>query len=201
MLIPSASCVLSLAILYLPATAGYPHQDVASFPPVNLGYATHVPTYINVTSNGLKYANYNNIRFAQPPVGALRFRRPKTPPPREHGVKNGSAPMFATDCVSAIPNIFPPQGLPSRSWGQEDCLFLNVRVPEGVKEGDNVPVVHWIHGSGYAYGSKDLHKISGDGSGLFEDMDPATQTFIYVASNYRYVGYNFSMTIFSKSLS
>ncbi|EGD91322.1 hypothetical protein H112_01127 [Trichophyton rubrum D6] len=196
MLISSASHLLSLAILSLPATAGYLQQDVASFPPVNLGYATHVPTYINVTSNGLKHANYNNIRFAQPPVGALRFRRPKTPPLREHGVKNGSAPMFATDCVSAIPNIFPPQGLPSRSWGQEDCLFLNVRVPEGVKEGDNVPVVHWIHGSGYAYGSKDLHRISGDGSGLFEDMDRASQKFIYVASNYRMGLYGWSSSPF-----
>ncbi|EFQ98659.1 gut esterase 1 [Nannizzia gypsea CBS 118893] len=192
MLIPSVSYILPLAVLCLPAATGYPHQDAAHFPQINLGYATHAPTYVNVTSSGLKYANYNNIRFAQPPVGPLRFRRPKTPPPKEYGVKNGSAPMFATDCVSAIPNIFPPQGLPSRSWGQEDCLFLNVRVPEGVKEGDNVPVVHWIHGSGYVYGSKDLHRISGDGSGLFEDMDRTTQKFIYVASNYRMGLYGWS---------
>ncbi|EEQ28242.1 hypothetical protein McanMca71_005942 [Microsporum canis] len=187
-----ASYVLSLAFSSLSAAAGYPHQDATHFPQVNLGYAIHAPTHVNTTSSGLEYANYNNIRFAQPPVGHLRFRRPKTPPPREPGVKNGSAPMFATDCVSAIPNIFPPQGLPSRSWGHEDCLFLNVKVPEGIREGDNVPVIHWIHGSGYAYGSKDLNRISGDGSGLFEDMDRSTQKFIYVASNYRMGLYGWS---------
>ncbi|KAK2871625.1 hypothetical protein FQN49_002997 [Arthroderma sp. PD_2] len=191
MLIPSASYLLLLTLPSLSA-AGYPNKDATPFPKVDLGYAAHIPTYVNETSSGLKYANYNNIRFAQPPLGPLRFRRPKTPPPKEPGVKNGSAPRFATDCVSAIPNIFPEQGVPSRSWGHEDCLFLNVRVPEGVKEGDNVPVIHWIHGSGYAYGSKDLGNVTGDGRGLFEDMDRSTQKFIYVASNYRMGLYGWS---------
>lgn len=157
-----------------------------AFPPVNLGYATHVPTYINTTSTGLRYANYNNIRFAYPPLGPLRFRRPRTPPPKQDGWQDGAALPFSTDCVSAVPNIFGDIGTPVRAWGQEDCLFLNVRVPEGVKEGDNVPVLHWVHGSGYVYGSKDRKEIVGDGAGLFEEMSLKEQKFIYVASNYRY---------------
>jgi carboxylesterase type B len=157
------------------------------FPAVDLGYAIHVPTYINETSSGFKYANYNNIRFAEPPLGQLRFQQPKTPPPKQPGIQNGDAPRFSTDCVSAIPNFFPDLGLGMRSWGQEDCLFLNVRVPEGVKEGDDVPVLHFIHGSAFSYGSKDFKELVGDGSGLYDQMNPSSQTFIYVASNYRYV--------------
>lgn len=179
--------ILLFALLpAIPLTSASPCSSADPFPPVNLGYGVHVPTYINETSSGVKYANYNNIRFAQPPLGALRFRRPKTPPSKQLGIQNGAAEPFSSSCVSAVPGIFPDLGTPSRSWGQEDCLFLNVRVPEGVKAGDNVPVVHWVHGSGYVYGGKDLNVISGDGSGLYENMDVSSQKFIYVASNYRY---------------
>lgn len=169
--------------LLLSSVSSSPYTD--PFPPVDLGYAVHVPTYTNSTSNGLRYANYNNIRFAEPPLGPLRFRRPKTPPPDQPGVQDGAAPDFSTDCVSAIPNLFGDIGTDTRSWGNEDCLFLNVRVPEGVKEGDNVPVLHWMHGSGYVYGSKDRNEVVGDGVGLFDEMDLSEQRFIYVASNYR----------------
>jgi carboxylesterase type B len=158
-----------------------------NFAAVDLGYAVHIPTYINETSSGLKYANYNNIRFAEPPLGQLRFRKPKIPPPNQQGLQKGDAPRFSTDCVSAIPNFFPDLGLASRPWGQEDCLFLNVRVPEGVKEGDHVPVLHFVHGSAFSYGSKDFKELVGDGSGLYDQMDSSSQKFIYVASNYRYV--------------
>ncbi|PGH06545.1 hypothetical protein AJ79_06484 [Helicocarpus griseus UAMH5409] len=169
-----------------------PTNPTDPFPTVDLGYATHVPTYINETSSGFRYANYNNIRFAEPPLGALRFRRPKTPPPKQYGIQNGSAPRFATDCVSAVPGIFPDLGIGTRSWGREDCLFLNVRVPEGAKEGDNLPVIHWVHGSAFVYGSKDFKEAVGDGSGLYDDLDPSSQKFIYVASNYRMGLYGWS---------
>ncbi|OJD14759.1 hypothetical protein AJ78_04933 [Emergomyces pasteurianus Ep9510] len=184
MLIPFSTISVFFALSYLsvPAQGSPTYPD--AFPEVNLGYAIHVPTSLNKTSSGLKYANYNNIRFAAPPVGRLRFRKPKLPLKQE-GIQNGSVPRFSTDCVSAIPSFFPDLGLGTRSWGQEDCLFLNVRVPEGVKKGDNVPVLHFIHGSGYVYGSKDFEGVAPDGTGLYENIHPSSQKFIYVASNYR----------------
>lgn len=60
-----------------------------------------------------------------------------------------------------------------------------MKVPEGVKEGDKIPVVHWVHGSAYSFGSKDFKEYTGDGSGLYEQLNISTQKFIYVASNYR----------------
>ncbi|KAF3481766.1 uncharacterized protein GIQ15_04525 [Arthroderma uncinatum] len=161
-----------------------PSQFAKAFPPVDLGYAIHKPTYINITASGLSVAKYNNIRFAQPPVGDLRFRKPKTPPPQTHGVQDGSQ-YPSTDCVSSAYAGVPFPGLNGTTWGQEDCLFVNVQVPDGIKEGDQVPVLHWIHGSGYAFGSKDTVGITVDPEGLFDNLRKSDEKFIFVTSNYR----------------
>ncbi|KAM0151514.1 hypothetical protein ACHAPG_008207 [Botrytis cinerea] len=54
----------------------------------------------------------------------------------------------------------PFQGVP-HGWESEDCLLLDVVVPEGVaeavKEDDDfvpLPVIVWIHGGGFAFGHK-----------------------------------------------
>lgn len=113
------------------------------------GYARHAPTMINVTStHNISYATYSDIRFAQPPIGDLRFKGPQTPPPYTEGVQDGVVPRNSTNCLQAIPWYFPLPGSEGASWGSEDCLFLDVIVPEGVKHGDSVPVVHWIYGGG-----------------------------------------------------
>lgn len=172
-----------LSGLYLSTLALAAPQDEELFPPVDLGYAVHVPTQVSNLTSGLKYADYYNIRFAQPPLGDLRFRKPEVPPPTQNGIQNGSAGLFETNCVSSVPPHVPiPKN--GTAWGQEDCLYLNVRVPEGVKEGDNVPVLHWLYGSQFAFGMKEF---SGDALGVYEDMFGEDQKFIYVASNYRSV--------------
>ncbi|KLJ12934.1 hypothetical protein EMPG_12101 [Blastomyces silverae] len=185
MLFISSTLSAFFALSYLSSPTQCSPACAGAFAVVNLGYAVHVPTSVNKTSTGLRYANYNNIRFAAPPLRNLRFREPAAPL-KQDGIQNGSAPPFSTDCVSAIPSFFPDLGISTRSWGQEDCFFLNVRVPEGVKKGDNVPVLHFVHGSGYVYGSKDFEGVAPDGTGLYENLSPSSsQKFIYVASNYR----------------
>lgn len=100
------------------------------------------------TTNNISYATYSNIRFAQAPLGDLRFRAPQVPPPSEQDVQNGIVPLNSTNCIQSIPHNFFEGVLNGTSWGNEDCLFLDVIVPEGVKEGDNVPVLHWLYGGG-----------------------------------------------------
>ncbi|KNG83713.1 putative carboxyl ester lipase, zebrafish [Aspergillus nomiae NRRL 13137] len=162
----------------LPAITGQ------TFPKIDLGYAIHTPTFINTTESGAKIGLYNNIRFAQPPTGNLRFRKPVTPPSHENGIQDGRDRLTTSDCVSTVHPQAPFPGINGTSWGQEDCLFLNVWVPEGVREGDNVPVMHWLHGSAFAFGSKDMF---GDGFGLMESTKGRDDRFIFVASNYRFV--------------
>ena len=154
-----------------------------SFPPVDLGYVVHVPTTIGQSKTGMRYANYNNIHFAQPPLGPLRFKRP-APPLNQSGIQDGRVDsIFNTSCVSSVPREFPNPTLNDTAWGQEDCLFLNIRVPEGINPREKVPVLHWLYGSGYGFGSKD---ISGDSVGLYDQLYEPIQKFIHIASNYRY---------------
>ncbi|PLN79067.1 Alpha/Beta hydrolase protein [Aspergillus taichungensis] len=155
------------------------HALTPSSPKVDLGYATHVPTYVNTTKSGTK-----------PPTGDRRFRKPLTPPPHEPGVLDGRKHLFKSDCVSSAPKEVPFPELNGTTWGQEDCLFLNVLVPEGVRPGtDRVPVVHWLYGSAYAFGSKD---ILVDGIELMERIESPSDRFIHVTSNYRMGLYGWS---------
>ncbi|KAF3923563.1 Cholinesterase [Dactylellina cionopaga] len=154
-----------------------------SFPIVDLGYARHAPTKVNQTLlYNISYASYENIRFAQPPVGDLRFRAPKLPPPTSPGIQNGTYPRNATNCIIAIPSdLTVAPGVNGTTWGNEDCLFLTVKVPEGL-EGKKVPVLHWLYGGGYIFGSSD--DWAGNPAGLFQEMPP-DEKFITVSSNYR----------------
>jgi len=150
---------------------------------VDLGYAKHVPSQVT-TFGGKNLTVYKNIRFARTPTGDLRFRKPDTQIPKIHGTQDGIYPAGRTDCIASAPASVPYPGLNGTSWGHEDCLFLDVWVPDGVKPRDKLPVLHWIHGSGFAFASKD---ISFSPLGLYDRMGD-NDKFIYVANNYRYVG-------------
>ena len=103
---------------------------------------------------------YLGIPFAQPPVGPLRFKPPQPV------VKNWSEPLMATrrpnDCVS-------------NSYGNEDCLYLNVFVP-AAKSDSSRAVMIWIHGGNYKFGSISEY----DGTAM-----AATEDVILVMGNYR----------------
>lgn len=72
-------------------------------------------------------------------------------------------------------------GMNGSTWGSEDCLFLDVMVPEGVDIESPVPVLHWVFGGGYITGSKDW---GGYPAALFDRME-LDGKFIVVSSNYR----------------
>lgn len=67
---------------------------------VDLGYAKHIPTYINTTASGERVAIYKNVRFANAPTGDLRFRKPDTNLPVQDGVQEGKASMSDSTCIS-----------------------------------------------------------------------------------------------------
>lgn len=83
-------------------------------------------------------------------------------------------PSFTED------DVYPPQ--PGSS---EDCLFLDVLVPENVfnrRKTAAVPVLLFIHGGGYVQGSKTQY---GSGVGLLNAAAQNGQDLIYVSINYR----------------
>ncbi|KAI6203650.1 Carboxylic ester hydrolase [Aphelenchoides besseyi] len=87
--------------------------------------------------NGRVASSYLGIPYAQPPIGDLRFKKP-LPAKKWTGVRKCTE--FATHCYYRNPTH---QLRPS-----EDCLFLNVFVPE--KEAlTDLPVLFYIHGGGF----------------------------------------------------
>src|SRR5688500_9958560 len=93
---------------------------------------------------------YAGIRYAEAPVGGLRFAPPVPAGPWE-GVHD------ATGFGPSAPQPPPVPGMPGASGElrtDEDCLFLNVYTPRA--DGGARPVMVWVHGGAYTIGSGDL---------------------------------------------
>lgn len=90
---------------------------------------------------------FRGVPYARPPVGPLRFRAPE-PVERWPGVREAvvSGPTPPQN-VSVAGALF---GLPSTE-SSEDCLSLNVWTP-GCDDARR-PVLVWIHGGGFLFGS------------------------------------------------
>ena len=98
---------------------------------------------------------FKGLPFAAPPVGDLRWRVPQ-PAAKWSGVRAANA--FSSTCAQA-----------------EDCLYLNVYEPADAKQGAKLPVMVWIHGGAFLFGSGSAY----DGSQF------ARQGVVVVTVNYR----------------
>ena len=97
---------------------------------------------VNTTSGvfqGVSVANgterWLGIPFAQPPVGALRFKAPVPVKSPSDGVTN--ATTFGNACPQRISHLGAPIS--------EDCLYINVWRPQGTSPSEKLPVLAWIY--------------------------------------------------------
>jgi para-nitrobenzyl esterase len=88
---------------------------------------------------------FRGIRFAEPPVGKLRFRPPQPPTPWSD-VR--PALDFAPACPQLV-EIDPTEN--NNSAMAEDCLAVNVWTPHA--DNKKRPVMVWIHGGAFIDGS------------------------------------------------
>ena len=143
-----STAVVSLAL---------PVEDRATGPSVTIRNGT----VIGSSAGGVD--SFKGIPFAQPPVGNLRLRAPQS-----------ITTSFGTITATGIPRSCPQQSTQANTTNipenvltelldspflqtttnmGEDCLTLNVQRPSTATASSKLPVVFWIYGGGFEFGS------------------------------------------------
>ncbi|CAI6094443.1 unnamed protein product [Clonostachys chloroleuca] len=201
--------LISISMLLASVSHASPTRT-SKLPVVDLGYERHEAISYNSST---EVYQFSNIRYAQPPIGDLRFRAPRPPLTNRNEIQNGSQPRTCPQGVAGWQaRAFGPIGaftngkpFTLEAWEQEiqdssippidfnkatseDCLFLDVHVPKRIfKNKCGAPVLVWIHGGGYAFGSKNGSPTPGFvPSGLLEHAKEfSDKGMIFVGLNYR----------------
>jgi para-nitrobenzyl esterase len=124
------------------------------------------------------------IPFAAPPLGALRWKEPQ-PVASWTGVRDAKTPpKFCIQDVASTGRFLGPL---AEAYGanyhtqpvsiSEDCLYLNVWVPDWLHKADKIPVMVWLHGGSNTIGSGAETAYSG--------TSLASHGVIVVTVNYR----------------
>lgn len=132
-------------------------------------------TFCGTVADGAR--SWRGIRYAQPPVGPLRWRDPVA-----------ASPAIGEIDATAYGNVCPQKMNPAVPLGDgavmdEDCLVLNVWAPSG-QHGGTLPVMVWLHGGAYTFGASSQP--------LFDATSLATSGEVVVVTvNYRLGAFGF----------
>ncbi|KFY44733.1 hypothetical protein V494_01342 [Pseudogymnoascus sp. VKM F-4513 (FW-928)] len=137
-------------------------QNALNTPQIDLGYARYQGVRLEAGVD-----QYLGMRYAQSPLGDLRFRAPQDPPPFD-SLQDASS--FGALCIGV-------GQAPSESYN-EDCLFVNVFTPSNATEDSKLPVWLYIQGGGYATNSNNNY----NGTGVVEQSQ---SNIVMVNFNYR----------------
>jgi para-nitrobenzyl esterase len=114
-------------------------------------------------------SSFKGIPYAAPPVGDLRWEPPQ-PPAAWSGIR--LATDFGHDCMQMPTRS---EAAPRRTIASEDCLYLNIWLPE--HRSGKLPVMVWIHGGGWVQG--------GTSPNIYDGAAFARQGIVFVSLNYR----------------
>uniref|UniRef100_A0A182WFA6 Carboxylic ester hydrolase n=1 Tax=Anopheles minimus TaxID=112268 RepID=A0A182WFA6_9DIPT len=127
---------------------------------------------LKTSFDGKPYCAYLGVRYAEPPVGKLRFRHSILHQPSGHQnytADGNICPQFRNTVIKDL------------VFGHEDCLFANIYSPRGedasdVSSSKAHPVLVFVHGGSYlvGHGEKDINGVD-----LLVDNGVLVVTFNY----------------------
>jgi carboxylesterase type B len=180
-----ALCVLPLSI------AAPSLEKRALTPTFDLEYAT----VIGSSLGGID--SFKGIPYAQPPVGNLQLRPPQPITSNlgtvvATGVPRACPQFFTSTDSSSIPTdvlmeLTDTCVFQAASDAGEVCLTVNVQRSSTATPNSCLPVVHWIYGGGFEFGSTQTY----DASELISNSVAQGKDIIYVSVNYRLGGFGF----------
>ena len=127
-------------------------------PSVVLGNEYKIKTNSGITVGYIKNSvvNWDDIPYAQAPVGDLRWKAPrKVVSSEDLNIK----PQEDNFCVQEPSGLGGSDG-DSFFSGTEDCLYLDIKRSKKITKDEQLPVMFWIHGGGNTSGLKDLYDFS-----------------------------------------
>ena len=127
-------------------------------PSTLFGSEYKIQTSSGITNGYIKnnVVNWDDIPYALPPIGDLRWRAPV----KLDSSKNLNIiyPQKNNFCVQEPSGLGGSEGVSFFS-GTEDCLYLDIKSPKKISK-ELLPVMFWIHGGGNTSGLKDLYDFS-----------------------------------------
>lgn len=188
----------SPAAAQLTCPAGAPQVTVTSNPS-DAGYAMKGVSFCGSTMsyNSSSLEAYQGIRYAT----ADRWQLPAA------YNYTAAATNPALDYGSACPRLGAPgEGTPGTGIGiSEDCLSLNVWRPAGTAANAGLPVMVFIHGGAFVFGSSSdgvevYHSKVNPDSGTYNGKALASHGLIVVTINYRLGALGFVSASFADSM-
>ncbi|KAG9082415.1 hypothetical protein FRC06_005085 [Ceratobasidium sp. 370] len=138
--------LFGLCTLAQGASAAQPGLTSPLGPVVDLGYAAYAGNSTSPTGQvNSSVTFFGGIPYVQPPLGDLRFRAPKD---LDERVKSNRT---VADARGWGPVCVPQPAV--EGSGVEDCLNLNIWKPASATPRSKLPVVAYIHGGGFFFGS------------------------------------------------
>ncbi|KAF8785346.1 Cholinesterase like protein [Argiope bruennichi] len=134
---------------------------------------------------GKKLRLFLGIPYAQPPIENLRFKKPQ---PLDSPEIERNVTDFGPSCMQPqhVASVISPLLNPNAAQFSEDCLFLNIYVPNRTNLNASLPVMVWLPGEGFDFA--DPHQY--DGSFL-----AVKGQAIVVTVNYRLSAFGFLTTL------
>ncbi|XP_050504131.1 juvenile hormone esterase isoform X6 [Diabrotica virgifera virgifera] len=164
--------ISSLLIFLVAPVFNFVHENDGTIVEISNG---KIQGHILQSAEGTDYYAFQEIPFAAPPIGKNRFKLPQEPKNWE-GVLNTTKNTKVCYQGNYYPNLEKT----------EDCLYLNVYSPVQPGGDNALPVLFWIHGGGFNWGS-----------GTYDDYGPKYlmgHGIVVVATNYRLNAFGFATT-------